>query len=103
MNVSETTLFRLTAIISILAMSLLSTRSAWSDYEPAGEARALVIGIDSYRFGQPLKGAVASAREIELALGFGGITEVTTLLDAAADRRSVIRSISELASRSRAG
>jgi hypothetical protein len=109
MNVSGTIPLRLAAIVSILAVSLFSTGGAWSEPEtsklhpPAGEARALVIGIDAYPFGQPLKGAVADARDIESALRLGGVKDVTALLDLAADRTSVIRSISGLLTRSQAG
>lgn len=70
---------------------------------PAGEARALVIGIDAYQFEPPLKGAVADARDIESALRRNGVMDVGSLVDAAADRASVIRSFNELLSRSGAG
>jgi len=109
MDVSGTTRLRLTAVFSIVAIALLCASSARSAPDAgklpssAGETRALVIGIDTYRFGQPLKGAVADARDIESALRLGGVTDVTELLDGVADRRTVIRSISELLSRSQPG
>jgi uncharacterized caspase-like protein len=68
-----------------------------------GQTRALVIGIDAYRFGPPLKGAVADARDMESALRAGGVTDVTALFDASADRTSVIHTIGELLSRSQSG
>ncbi len=109
MNVSRTARLRLIAIFSILPVALLSALSARSAPDaselrsPAGEARALVIGIDAYRFGQPLKGAVADARDIESSLRLGGVTDVTALLDAAADRTTVLHSIEQLLSRSQSG
>src|ERR1700740_3181808 len=109
MNLSRTTRLRLTPILIVLAVALLSALSARSAPDsgalrsPAGEARPLVIGIDAYRFGQPLKGAVADARDIESALRLGGVNDVTALLDAAADRTTVMRSIGELLSRSQSG
>ena len=109
MNVSRTTRLRSMAIFGILSVALLSTSSARSEPEsgklrsPAGEARALVIGIDAYRFGQPLKGAVADARDIESSLRLGGVSDVTALLDAAADRTTVLHSIEQLLSRSQSG
>jgi caspase domain-containing protein len=109
MNVSRTTYLRSVAIFGILSVAFLSTSGARSAPEastlhsPAGEARALVIGIDAYRFGQPLKGAVADARDIEASLRLGGASDVTELLDAAADRTTVMRSIDQLLSRSQSG
>jgi len=104
-------LFRTAAISGGLAIAISST---WGDPAAAaqssrfrppagGQARALIIGIDAYRFETPLKGAVADARDIESALRRGGVTDVTTLFDAASDRASVMRSIGKLLSRSQAG
>jgi hypothetical protein len=70
---------------------------------PAGEARALVIGIDAYQFEAPLKGAVADARDIESVLRRNGVADVSSMFDAAADRVSVMRSFNDLLSRSQAG
>jgi hypothetical protein len=66
-----------------------------------GEVRALVIGIDAYQFVPPLKGAVADARDIEATLRRNGAEDVTALIDAAADRAKVMRSVAALANRSR--
>jgi hypothetical protein len=100
---------RITAISITLAAVLLSTWAAGAEAQdsklrpPAGEARALVIGIDAYQFEPPLKGAVADARDIESALRRSGVVDVSALFDAAADRASVIRSFNALLSRSQAG
>ena len=107
MNISGTALFRIPTIVGILAVALV-TWSAHSEPDggkmrPDGQARALVIGIDASRFGPPLKGAVADARDMEQALRAGGVTDVTALFDQAAERTSVTRSIGELLSRSQAG
>src|SRR5262249_62189431 len=61
-----------------------------------GEVRALVIGIDAYQFVPPLRGAVADARDIEQTLRRQGVTDVTALYDAAADRATVMRTLSQL-------
>jgi hypothetical protein len=66
-----------------------------------GEVRALVIGIDAYRHYRPLKGAVADARDIEAALRRMGTRDITTLIDAQADRAAILREIDQLVSRTR--
>ena len=68
-----------------------------------GQVRALVIGIDAYRGVQPLKGAVSDARDIESALRRTGVADVTTLVDDAADRDSVLRAIDTLLGRTASG
>jgi hypothetical protein len=109
MGLSAPTLVRITAIANTLTVVLLSAWGACAEpadsklRPPAGEAHALVIGIDAYQFEPPLKGAVADGHDIESALRRSGVADVTTLFDAAADRASVIRSIGELLSRSQAG
>jgi hypothetical protein len=64
-----------------------------------GEVRGLVIGIDAYRHYRPLKGAVADARDIENALRRMGTKDITTLIDAQADRASILREIDRLVAR----
>ncbi len=69
----------------------------------SGEVRALVVGIDAYQNVRPLKGAVADARDVEGALRKMGVRDVTTLLDAQADRASMMREIYRLLDRTREG
>ena len=69
----------------------------------SGEVRALVVGVDAYQNVRPLKGAVADARDVEGALRKMGVRDVTTLLDAQADRASVMREIYRLVDRTRQG
>jgi len=64
-----------------------------------GQVRALLIGIDAYRHVRPLKGAVSDARDIEGSLRRTGVADLTTLVDAAADRDSVLRQIDALLGR----
>jgi len=66
-----------------------------------GEVRALVIGIDDYQHVRKLKGATADARDIDSSLRTMGIRDVTTLIDADADRSNVLRAISALVERTR--
>jgi caspase domain-containing protein len=68
-----------------------------------GEVRALVIGVDAYRNVRPLKGAVADARDIESALRRMGTRDVTALIDAQADRVSILREIGLLVQRTNSG
>jgi len=67
-----------------------------------GEVRALVIGIDEYQHFRKLKGAAADAQDIDSSLKNMGIRDVTALLNAKADRASVLREISALVERTRA-
>jgi len=64
-----------------------------------GEVRALVIGIDAYRHVRPLKGAVADARDIENSLRRTGVQDVTALIDAKADRSTILSSLNRLLER----
>src|SRR5882672_6596862 len=64
-----------------------------------GEVRGLIIGIDAYQHYRPLKGAVADARDIENALIRMGTKDITTLIDAQADRATVLREIDRLMAR----
>ena len=67
---------------------------------PTGsEVRALIIGIDAYQHYRPLKGAVADARDIENALLRMGTRDVITLIDAQADRATVLRELDALIAR----
>jgi hypothetical protein len=68
-----------------------------------GEVRALVIGIDAYQYVPQLRGAVADARDLESALRQSGVKDLTALIDAAADRESIMRTLDGLVVRSRPG
>ena len=61
--------------------------------------RALIIGIDAYRHVKPLRGAVADARDIEQALRANGVQDITTLIDAKAERATILSSINGLVAR----
>src|SRR3954471_11297452 len=67
-----------------------------------GEVRALVIGIDDYQRVRKLKGATADARDIDSSLRTMGVRDVTALINAQADRSSVLREISALVERTKA-
>jgi hypothetical protein len=67
-----------------------------------GAVRGLIIGIDAYEHVRKLKGAVADARDIESSLQSMGISDITTLIDARANRESVIQTIGDLVLRTRA-
>ena len=66
-----------------------------------GEVRALVIGIDDYQRVRKLKGATADARDIDSSLRTMGVRDVTALINAQADRSSVLREISALVERTK--
>jgi hypothetical protein len=66
-----------------------------------GEVRALIIGIDAYQHVRQLKGAVADARDIDSTLREMGVRDVTSLIDARAERSTILREISSLVQRTR--
>ena len=68
-----------------------------------GQIRALLIGIDAYRYVRPLKGAVSDARDIEGALRRSGINDLTVLVDQQASRDAVIGAIEGLVQRTTRG
>jgi hypothetical protein len=68
-----------------------------------GQVRALVIGIDAYRHVRPLKGAVPDAQDIATSLRRTGVVDVTSLIDDAADRDSILRAINALLGRTMSG
>jgi Caspase domain len=64
-----------------------------------GSVRGLIIGIDAYEHVRQLKGAVADAQDIEKSLRSMGIGDVTTLIDANANRESIVQAIRDLVQR----
>ena len=68
-----------------------------------GQIRALLVGIDAYRYVRPLKGAVSDARDIEGTLRRSGVTDLTILLDERASRDAVIGAIEALTRRTARG
>jgi Caspase domain len=100
---------RITCKVGLAALAIALAPAASLAQEPllrgpeSGEVRALVIGIDAYQNVRPLKGAVADARDVDGALRRMGVRDVTTLIDAQADRASVMREIYRLLDRSRDG
>ena len=101
--------FRVLARFVVLAAGVAWTAAAFAAPEAAlrgpddGKVRALVIGIDAYRYVRPLKGAVPDARDIENSLRGMGIGDLTTLIDDQADRASVMRQLDGLVQRSGRG
>ncbi len=68
-----------------------------------GEVRALIVGIDHYLHVNPLHGAVADARDIAASMRAMGSQDVTVLIDAAADRASLISELNRLEARTHKG
>jgi hypothetical protein len=89
-------------LLSLILASCITARAAILPPQ-GGEVRALVIGIDAYQFVPPLRGAVADARDIEQTLRNQGVTDITALYDAAADRATVMRTLDQLVERSQSG
>jgi hypothetical protein len=91
------------ALCSLIFVTHASAQVATLRPPQDGEVRALVIGIDAYQFVPQLRGAVADARDIESTLRRQGVTDVTALYDASADRATVMRTLDQLVKRSQAG
>ena len=92
------------ALISASSLHFDSARAASAlqlRNPDGGEVRALVIGVDDYQHFRKLKGATADARDIDTSLRTMGVLDVTALIDAQADRSSVLREISALVERTR--
>jgi hypothetical protein len=92
------------ALISASSLHFDSARAASAlqlRNPDGGEVRALVIGVDDYQHFRKLKGATADARDIDTSLRTMGVLDVTALIDARADRSSVLREISALVERTR--
>lgn len=66
-----------------------------------GAVRGLVIGIDDYQHVRKLKGAVADANDLASSLRTMGVGDVVQLIDAQADRNSILREISAMVERTR--
>ena len=82
-----------------LSAEAASNESGFLRSAYGGRVRALVIGIDAYRHVRPLKGAVADARDIASSLRRVGVEDVTDLIDANADRSSILLSLNRLLER----
>lgn len=65
--------------------------------------RGLVIGVDAYQHVQPLRGAVADARDVEKALRGIGVEDLRLLLDGQASRADVLAAFEALATATRPG
>ena len=92
----------LTAVVitpAPLSAEAASNESGFLRSAYGGRVRALVIGIDAYRHVRPLKGAVADARDIASSLRRVGVQDVTDLIDANADRSSILLSLNRLLER----
>jgi hypothetical protein len=96
-------LIRLVAVVAVAFGLTITAALCDEDLQlrspNGGAVRALVIGIDAYRHVRPLKGAAADALDIEDALRRTGVQDVTALIDAMADRSSVLSAINRLVAR----
>jgi hypothetical protein len=91
-----------TAVLIALSGVYLDARAANAlqlSNPDGGEVRALVIGIDDYQYVRKLKGATADASDIDSSLRTMGVRDVTALINARADRSTVLREISALVER----
>jgi caspase domain-containing protein len=86
----------------VICVASLLPAQAESRFLLTAEGRpvhALIIGIDAYQHVRPLKGASADAHDIESVLRKMGVTDLVALLDAQADRDSVLRAVNAMLER----
>jgi len=68
-----------------------------------GRVFALIAGVDEYQYVPQLNGAVADAQDIERSLHGDGVTQITTLLNAAVTRAAITKAMADIVSRARRG
>ena len=93
------------ALLALIAMpAALSAPSTplYLQNPDGGAIRGLIIGIDAYEHVRQLKGAVADAQDIDKSLRSMGTDDVTTLIDAQANRVNILQNISNLVQRTKA-
>lgn len=86
------------AMVYCLALACL-----FAGAEARAATRALVIGVDAYQHVQPLRGAVADARDVEKALRGIGVEDLRLLLDEQASRANTLAAFEALATTTRPG
>jgi hypothetical protein len=88
------------ALIAVAALCVdpMNIRAA-PQKPPAGEMRALIIGIDAYRHVPQLRGAVADARDLAGAMRKLGVRDLKVMLDGEVDRTAAIRAVQSLLAR----
>jgi hypothetical protein len=91
------------AVAGVLTLAAGASAQVALRSAQGGEVRALVVGIDAYQYVPQLRGAVADARDLEGALRQAGVKDLTALIDAAADRETIIRALDGLVARSQPG
>src|SRR4051794_36843880 len=99
------TAFSAAAILAIFAMPAgfaAPSTTLYLQNPDGGAIRGLIIGIDAYQHVRPLKGSVADARDIDRSLRLMGTTDIVTLIDAQANRNSILQNISDLVQRTKA-
>ena len=94
---------RATAVLLLAALPLAGALSRDLIAPGGGTIRGFVLGIDAYRRVNPLRGAVADARDIETSLRKGGVTDLTLLVDGDATRKQVLSQLDQLVARTRRG
>jgi hypothetical protein len=97
-----------TMVTAVVLQALFATAEARTVQLVAakgGQVRALVVGINEYtaRSIPTLKGAVADARDLETTLRSAGVSDLTVLIDANANRRNFEAAMNRLIEVSKAG
>jgi hypothetical protein len=92
-------LFQALLSIAVAIVASISVSGQVQCSEGGGQTRALVIGIDDYQHVRTLKGAAADARDIAAALRALGIADLKLLLNADANRATVLREFGSLVAR----
>ncbi|CAN7724964.1 caspase family protein [Bradyrhizobium sp. LjRoot220] len=105
MTVSRLILAIATGLVVQLSSVVAEAKTVQLLAPGGGQVRALVVGINKYtaRSIPTLKGAVADARDLEKTLRAAGVSDLTVLIDAEADRRRFEGAMNRLVEVSRSG
>ncbi|MGH6811173.1 MAG: caspase family protein [Methylocella sp.] len=94
--------FRLSRAVLTVALAIsvfVSVPGQARRSEGGGQMRALIMGIDEYRYVSPLKGAAADARDIEATLRALGIADLKLMLNDEGDRATTLLAFDSLLAR----
>jgi hypothetical protein len=92
-------LFQALLAVAVSIWASISVSGPAAGSEGTGQLRAVIVGIDDYQHVRPLKGAAADARDIGVALRALGVTDLKLLLNADADRATLLREFGSLVAR----
>lgn len=89
--------------LGAMALAMLAPFALPAAAPARAETRALVVGIDNYKYVNRLKGAENDARDIAATLARGGVKDIVPLTSNAASRASVLKALDDMVARTQSG